>query len=160
MLAKVFDIHVITSGSLLLRLSHHRKGLSTQPVVAWHSAFEVPFVPAEEGDVRRELAAVLAGEDTACRDPGLLELEGVGAVGGEQDVVLPDRVEVVDPVVASDRRGRPDARRHRGAGGTAEQLDPVLRVEDAGDIVRRGGDVGVQVDLILASSSAGSAAPR
>src|SRR6478735_1121390 len=31
MLAKVFDIQVSTSGSLLLRLSHQRKGLSTQP---------------------------------------------------------------------------------------------------------------------------------
>ena len=31
MLAKVFDIQVSTSGSLLLRLSRQRKGLSTQP---------------------------------------------------------------------------------------------------------------------------------
>src|SRR6478752_3397416 len=31
MLAKVFDTQVSTSGSLLLRLSHQRKGLSTQP---------------------------------------------------------------------------------------------------------------------------------
>src|SRR5215467_12611642 len=31
MLAKVLDIQVSTSGSLLLRLSHQRKGLSTHP---------------------------------------------------------------------------------------------------------------------------------
>ena len=51
--------------------------------------------------------------------------------------------------VSADRRGSPDARRHRGARGAAEQIEPVLRIEDARDVVRCGRDVGVKVELDL-----------
>src|SRR5262249_55246853 len=119
------------------------------PVIAWHVALEVALDAAEEIDIRRELAAVLAGEDTACRYPGLLEHERIGAVGREEDVVLPDRVEVVDSVVAPDRRWSENARRHRGARVATEQGDAVLRVEDARDVVWRGRYVGVQIVLDL-----------
>ena len=41
MLAKPLDMNVMTSKSLLLRLSHHRNGLSTQPVGETPSKFPV-----------------------------------------------------------------------------------------------------------------------
>src|SRR5437879_13695 len=53
----------------------------TAAVVARYVALEVALGPAEQRDVRRELAAVLAGEYTAGRDTRLLETERVRTVG-------------------------------------------------------------------------------
>src|SRR3954447_5713950 len=87
--------------------------VDASPIEAGDVALEVPDGAAEEIDLLLALAAVLAGQQTAGWDPGGVEPPRVGAHGGQKLVVEPDRVEVVNRLVARHLRRLVDLVRER-----------------------------------------------